>query len=77
MGISVIIGYTIGYYLDKWLGTKPILTIVWLGFGLVAAGRAVWDAYQKAKRIGEEDSSAQDQDEDSPKDNDEERPPEA
>jgi len=55
MGMSVIIGYTVGYYLDKWLGTHPIMTIIWIGFGLGAAGKALYIAYLRAKNIGKSD----------------------
>lgn len=55
MGFSVIIGYTVGYYLDKWLGTHPYMTIIWIGFGLGAAGKALYQTYLHAKKIGRED----------------------
>jgi ATP synthase protein I len=41
MGAAVIIGLLIGVYLDRHLNTEPWLTLVFLGFGFVAAGRAV------------------------------------
>ena len=54
MGLSVAIGYVVGYYLDKWLGTGPVMTIIWTFFGFGAAVKAVWVAYQRAKKVGEE-----------------------
>ena len=33
--VSIVIGYAIGYYLDKWLGTS-FLKIVFLLFGIAA-----------------------------------------
>jgi ATP synthase protein I len=33
--VSIAIGYAIGHYLDRWLGTS-FLTIVFLLFGIVA-----------------------------------------
>ena len=33
--VSIVIGYAIGYYLDKWLGTS-FLRIVFLLFGIAA-----------------------------------------
>ena len=33
--VSIAIGYGVGYYLDRWLGTT-YLTIVFLLFGIVA-----------------------------------------
>ncbi len=33
---STAIGLVIGYWLDRWLGTSPWLTMVFLLFGIVA-----------------------------------------
>jgi ATP synthase protein I len=54
MGISVVIGVTVGYYLDKWLDTKPLMTILWTLFGLGAAAKALLMAYKQAKKVGQE-----------------------
>lgn len=37
MVVATLIGYFIGLYLDKWFGTDPWLTLLFLVFG-VAAG---------------------------------------
>jgi len=46
VGISMVascfIGLAMGYYLDKWLGTSPWLTLIFLGFGIVSAFRNVY-----------------------------------
>jgi len=34
--LATVIGLAGGYYLDKWLGTSPWLTLIGLGFGIVA-----------------------------------------
>lgn len=43
LGISMvaatIIGLAFGYYLDRWLGTSPWLTLLFLGFGIAAGFR--------------------------------------
>ena len=39
MVLATVIGLAGGYYLDQWLGTKPWLLLVGLGFG-IAANRA-------------------------------------
>lgn len=43
LGISMvaatIIGLAFGYYLDRWLGTSPWLTMLFLGFGIAAGFR--------------------------------------
>lgn len=44
MAISVVIGLAIGYYLDKWLGTSPWLTIVWIAIGFAAGVRSLYRA---------------------------------
>ena len=33
---ATFVGLAIGYFLDKWLGTKPIMTIILLLFGIAA-----------------------------------------
>src|SRR4030042_867596 len=39
MAIAVILGLAIGYYLDKWLGTRPRMTGGWLRNRFAAGGR--------------------------------------
>lgn len=43
LGISMVaatlIGLAMGYYLDRWLGTSPWLTMLFLGFGIAAGFR--------------------------------------
>ena len=51
MAIAVILGLAIGYYLDKWLGTGPWMTVVWLGIGFAAGVRSL---YRAALRSGRE-----------------------
>lgn len=34
--VSTLVGLGIGYYLDRWLGTSPWLTLVFLLFGIVS-----------------------------------------
>ncbi|WP_305041679.1 AtpZ/AtpI family protein [Geoalkalibacter sp.] len=46
VGISMVtatlIGLAMGYYLDKWLGTSPWLTLIFLLFGIVAGFRNIF-----------------------------------
>lgn len=52
MAISVVIGLAIGYYLDKWLGTGPWLTVVWLALGFAAGVRSLYrSAVQSEKDL--------------------------
>jgi F0F1-type ATP synthase assembly protein I len=37
--LSVVVGAFLGYFADKWLGTGPVLTIVLLIVGMIAAFR--------------------------------------
>ncbi len=39
---STLIGLIMGYYLDRWLGTAPWLTLLFLGFGIVAGFRNIF-----------------------------------
>lgn len=42
MVASCLIGLAMGYYLDKWLGTSPWMTLVFLGFGIASGFRNVY-----------------------------------
>jgi ATP synthase protein I len=46
--VSTFIGMGMGYYLDKWLGTKPWMLIIFLILGIVAGFKNV---YHEAKKI--------------------------
>lgn len=54
VGISMVaasfIGLFIGIYLDKWLGTKPWMTMIWLGFGIAAGFRNIFILTRRALR---------------------------
>ena len=51
LAIAVVLGLAIGYYLDKWLGTGPWMTVVWLGIGFAAGVRSL---YRAALRSGKD-----------------------
>lgn len=63
IGISMvaasIIGLFIGYSLDKWLGTTPWMTLIWLGIGIAAGFRNIFILTRRALRDQKKD---QDQD---------------
>jgi len=46
LGISVVastsIGLAMGYYLDQWLDTKPWLTLIFLGLGIISGYRNIF-----------------------------------
>jgi ATP synthase protein I len=54
MGFSVIIGLAAGFYADKYLGTYPYLTLVFMIFGMAAAFKAVYRAYKRLKKEDDE-----------------------
>jgi F0F1-type ATP synthase assembly protein I len=51
MALSIAIGAFIGYYLDRWLGTEPWLSLIFLGFGIAAAFKNLHILYKKAKDL--------------------------
>ncbi len=48
--IAIFLGAAIGYWLDKWLGTFPYLSVVFFLLGVAAAGRNVWIVVRKELR---------------------------
>jgi ATP synthase protein I len=50
---GTFVGLLMGYFLDKWLHTKPWLTMIFLLFGIAAGFR---NMYQEIKKIQEDDS---------------------
>jgi len=45
---ATFVGLAIGYYLDKWLGTKPWLTMIFLLLGIAAGFK---NMFQEVKKI--------------------------
>ena len=50
MVASSFIGLFIGIYLDKWLGTSPWMTLIWLGIGIVAGFRNIFILTRRGMR---------------------------
>lgn len=50
MGFSVVIGLLMGVYLDRYLGTVPWMTIIFLLFGIAASFRAMMRAVKESQR---------------------------
>ncbi len=48
LGISPVIGCAIGWMIDRWLGTRPLATILFLGLGFAAGVRETWLIVQRA-----------------------------
>jgi len=45
--VSPLAGFFLGVWLDRWLHTRPWLSIVGLALGFVAAGRETWLIYRR------------------------------
>jgi ATP synthase protein I len=60
IGISMVaasfIGLFIGIYLDKWLGTSPWMTLIWLGFGIASGFRNIFILTRRALRDQDKES---------------------
>jgi ATP synthase protein I len=48
LGLAVIIGLLVGYFLDQKLGTQPWMMLLWLVLGIVAGFRGVVRAIKRA-----------------------------
>ncbi len=51
MAVGPILGYYIGNFLDKKLGTTPYLMVVFIFFGFAAAGKGVYDLIKRASQV--------------------------
>jgi F0F1-type ATP synthase assembly protein I len=48
MAVGPILGYYMGSFLDRKLGTDPYLMVVFIFFGFAASGKGVYDLIKKA-----------------------------
>ena len=48
--LATVIGLVAGYYADRWLGTKPWLTLVGLGLGIAAGFVNLFRSVSRAER---------------------------
>jgi ATP synthase protein I len=48
--LATVIGLAGGYYLDKWLGTSPWLTLIGLLFGIAAGFVNLFRSVKRAER---------------------------
>lgn len=53
-GIAFVVatagGAILGYFLDRWLGSSPWLTLIGLGFGIAAGFRELFRSIKAAER---------------------------
>ena len=66
MVAASFIGLFIGYYLDKWLGTSPWMTLIWLGFGIASGFRNIFILTRRALREQELADQEENQENDGP-----------
>jgi ATP synthase protein I len=50
MVLATVIGLAGGYFADQWLGTKPWLLLIGLGFGIAAGFVIFFRSVNKAER---------------------------
>lgn len=50
MVLATVIGLAGGYFLDRWLGTKPWLLLIGLGFGIAAGFVILFRSVNRANR---------------------------
>lgn len=48
MGVSVIVGVGGGLLVDRWLGTRPIFTLIGVVLGIAAAMYTIWDVARQS-----------------------------
>ena len=51
VALSIFIGLFMGVWLDKKFETSPVLTLVFLGFGIAAGFRNLIRAAQKSRKL--------------------------
>ena len=51
VAFSIFIGLFFGVWLDKTWGTEPVLTLVFLGFGIAAGFKNIYLALKKSKTM--------------------------
>jgi ATP synthase protein I len=57
----VAIGLAAGFFADRWIGTRPWLLLIGLGFGIAAAGV---NFYRTIKTLNQQDSDSGEQGDD-------------
>jgi len=51
IALSIVIGLGIGYWLDTKFETSPWLTLIFLGFGVIAGFRNIYLALERSRRL--------------------------
>lgn len=64
MVAATFIGLAMGYYLDKWLGTSPWLTLIFLLLGIVSGFRNIYILTSRELRRQEREQAREDEEND-------------
>lgn len=51
IALSIVIGLAIGYWLDKRFETAPVLTLIFLGLGVIAGFRNIYLAMKRSQSL--------------------------
>lgn len=62
---SILIGLALGYYLDQWLDTAPVFTLIMLLIGIISGFRNVYILTTKELRRQQREEEQTDNDHDS------------
>ena len=57
LGLSVVVGFLIGSWLDGWLGTDPWLLLVFGAAGIIAGYRSIFRLLKKVQTKQQEEES--------------------
>ena len=60
MAGSILLFFAVGYYLDKWLGTKGLFITIFILLGIVGGGYTVY--HEIMKTLGQEEKKKTDHD---------------
>jgi ATP synthase protein I len=50
MGVSLAVGLGIGYFLDSYFHTKPLLTVIFMLLGIVAGLKRLYSIWKKMEK---------------------------
>jgi ATP synthase protein I len=54
LAVGPVVGFFIGRWLDKKLGTEPFLMVLFLIFGFIASGREIYGIIKRAEKNSED-----------------------
>lgn len=57
MAGSILFCFAVGYYLDKWLGTKGLFITIFIFLGIAGGGYTVYRQIMEVVDEGKEDNS--------------------